>query len=220
MAGRTHVQAWQAWLVAMILGAPAGMAAPPHAPPATVATASTVAKPARPATPAAPAAPATIKLRDLPGTGGRWYEGSAVIAAPSREVLAWLVDYAAWPRRFPDITSSQVLGDDEDGRHVVRFHSRIAGASITIHEEVRPDLLVFFGHAWFAYTQGRIWLIDRGDGTTLVLMQSTAQPRGIAKVFATRSYIRDRSFAVTRSHLSALDALARARARSLAGEAP
>jgi hypothetical protein len=158
---------------------------------------------------------ATIETRDLPGTDGQWQEGAAVIRAPRSEVLRWLTDYPMWPRRFRDISSAVVLGDDERGRHRVRFRSRIAGAEITVAEEVSPALLVFDGVAWFAFTQGRIHLIDLGDGTTRVLMQSTSQPRGIAKLFATKGMRRDRSWKVARSHLESLDELARRHARGL-----
>ena len=183
----------------------------PAAPPAPAAT---------PAPPLAAArwAPAPIDLHDLPDTDGEWQEGVAVIRAPRADVHRWLTDYESWPRRFTDIAWAKVLGDDAQGRHRVQFRSRIAGATITVAEAVAPDLLAFTGEAWFAYTQGRIHLIDRGDGTTQVLMQSTANARGIAKLFATKAFKRKRAFAVTRSHLESLDELARRRTtRELAG---
>jgi hypothetical protein len=145
-----------------------------------------------------------IVLRDLPGTNGEWQEGEAVIPAPRDRVRGWLTDYPNWPKRFPDIGWSMVLGDDEKGWHVVRFSSRIVDAIITVHEEVLPDRLVFWGTAPYTYTQGRIHLIDLGNGTTRVLMQSSAQVHGFWKIFATRGLKRERAFRVTRSHLQAL----------------
>jgi hypothetical protein len=157
---------------------------------------------------AAQAGPARIELRDLPGTRGEWQEGEAVIPAPRDQVRYWLTDYGNWPRRFPDIGWSTVLPDDAQGRHVVRFSSHIVDAIITVHEEVRPDLLVFSGTAPYTHTQGRIYLIDLGDGTTRVLMQSSAEVHGFWKIFATKGLKRDRAYRVTRSHLQALHDLA------------
>jgi len=151
-----------------------------------------------------------IELTDLPGTNGEWQEGAAVIPAPREKVLEWLTDYPAWPERFPDIEWAQVLPDDAEGRHVIKFRSRIAEATLTVHEAVSPALLVFEGSATFAYTQGRIHLIDLGNGTTRVLMQSTAQARGIAKLFATKALKRRRAHQVSTSHLLALWHLAQA----------
>lgn len=164
---------------------------------------------------AAAHAEAHIVLRDLPGTHGEWQEGEAVIPAPRDQVHAWLVDYKNWPKRFPDIGWAMVLPDDPDGRHVVRFSSHIVDAIITVHEEVRPDRLVFWGTAPYTRTQGRIHLIDLGDGTTRVLMQSSADVRGFFKMFATKRLKRDRAYRVTRSHLQALYDLATKGDRSL-----
>jgi hypothetical protein len=150
-----------------------------------------------------------MALRDIPGTGGEWQEGEAVIPAPRDQVRAWLTDYRNWAGRFPDIEWAQVLPDDAGGRHVIRFRSRIADATITVHEAVTPSLLVFEGWMTMVHTQGRIHLIDLGDGTTRVLMQSTAEAHGLARLFATQRFKRDRAFRVTRSHLAALLTLAR-----------
>lgn len=154
------------------------------------------------------AAEPIMRLRDLPGTHGQWQEGEAVIPASREQIHHWLTDYRNWPRRFPDIAWATVLPDDQEGRHVVRFSSRILGSVITVHEEVAPDLLVFWGTAPYTRTQGRIHLIDLGDGSTRVLMQSSADVRGFWKMFATRGLKRDRSYRVTRSHLQALHELA------------
>jgi hypothetical protein len=145
-----------------------------------------------------------MDLHDLANTDGNWQEGVAVIPASRAQVLQWLTDYPSWARRFPDIEWAEVLADDDRGRHVVRFRSKIADATITVHETVSPSLLVFEGWMSFAHTQGRIHLIDLGNGTTRVLMQSTSEAHGIARLFATRRFKRDRAFRVTHSHLSAL----------------
>jgi hypothetical protein len=79
---------------------------------------------------------------------------------------------------------------------------------ITIHEDVHPNMLVFWGTAPYTHTQGRIHLIDLGDGTTRVLMQSSADVHGFWKMFATKGLKRDRAYKVTRSHLQALYDLA------------
>ncbi len=153
-------------------------------------------------------AQAPMVLRDLPGTKGDWQEGEAIIPAARDQVRYWLTDYQNWPRRFPDIGWATVLPDDARGLHVIRFSSHIAGATITIHEQVRPDLLVFWGTAPYVRTQGRIHLIDLGDGTTRVLMQSSTEVHGFWKMFATKGLKRDRAFRVTRAHLLALYDLA------------
>jgi hypothetical protein len=172
---------------------------------------------ARVAAAGAPEPPPGIELSDLPGTDGNWQEGRAVIAAPRAAVHRWLTEYARWAERFTDIRWAEVLPDDERGRHVIRFSSRIADHVLTVHEAVSDELLVFEGWAPYLHTQGRIYLLDRGDGTTLVLMQSTAEAHGIARLFATKSLKRKRAYQVTTSHLQSLQTLAR---RLAAGESP
>jgi hypothetical protein len=154
-----------------------------------------------------------IDLHDLANTDGEWQEGAAIVRAPRAEVQRWLTEYAAWPGRFPDVEWSEVLPDDAQGRHVIKFRSRIADAILTVHEAVAPGLLVFEGSAPYIHTQGRIHLIDLGDGTTRVLMQSTAEVHGFYKIFATKRLKRTRAYKVTRSHLTALHALAAAQER-------
>lgn len=152
-----------------------------------------------------------IALHDLPGTDGVWQEGEALVPAPWQTVQGWLTDYAHWVGRFPDIASAEQLPDDAQGRHVIRFASRLAGRTFVVHEAVRPHLLVFDGWAPHVHTQGRIWILDAGDGRSRVLMQSTAEVHGFIGLFATRGYKRKSAFAATRSHLGALLDLARAR---------
>ena len=160
---------------------------------------------------AAQAISADLALRDVPGTDGNWQEGRTIVPAPWQKVQHWLTDYPHWAERFPDISWAKQLPDDAQGRHVVRFHSRAGGRTFVIHEEVRPHLLSFSGWAPHVHTQGRIWIIDRGDGTTRVIMQSTAEVHGLAGWFATKGYKRKSAFAAIRSHLGALLHLARAR---------
>lgn len=158
------------------------------------------------------AAPAgAIDLHPLAGTDGQWTEGVALVPAPPAKVREWLTDYARWPGRFPDIKWSQYLGDDAEGRHIVRFHSYLANRDFTIHEAVRPDLLAFDGWAANVHTQGRIWILDAGDGRTRVVMQSTNEVHGFIGLFATRGYRQRAAYAATTSHLRALLALAAAR---------
>jgi hypothetical protein len=160
---------------------------------------------------AAPAHAAALDLHDLPGSDGHWTEGVAIVNAPPARVHEWLTDYARWKGRFPDMAWAQYLGDDERGRHIVRFHSYLANRTFTIHEEVRPDLLVFDGWAPNVHTQGRIWILDAGGGKTRVIMQQTNEVHGFVGLFATRGYRRRAAFAAMASHLGALLRLAAAR---------
>src|SRR5262249_41384173 len=77
---------------------------------------------------------ATITLGDVPGTHGEWQQGEAIVPAPPEVVQGWLTDYAHWQGRFPDIAWARVLGDDERGRHIVEFHSVLAGRTFVVHE--------------------------------------------------------------------------------------
>ena len=160
---------------------------------------------------AAPAHAAALDLHDLPGTDGRWTEGIAIVDAPPARVHQWLTDYAHWKGRFPDMAWAQYLGDDQRGRHIVRFHSYLANRTFTIHEEVRDNLLAFDGWAPNVHTQGRIWILDAGGGKTRVVMQQTNEVHGFIGMFATRNYRRRAAFAATASHLGALLTLAAAR---------
>ncbi|MGZ3439633.1 MAG: SRPBCC family protein [Polyangia bacterium] len=160
---------------------------------------------------AAPANLPAIDLHDLQGSDGHWTEGIALVPAPRALVHEWLTDYARWVGRFPDMASAHYLGDDERGRHIVRFHSYLANRTFTIHEAVAPDLLVFDGWAPNVHTQGRIWILDNGDGRTRVVMQQTNEVHGFIGLFATRSYRRRAAFAATASHLRALLVLAASR---------
>jgi hypothetical protein len=160
---------------------------------------------------AAPARAYPMQLHDLPGTDGRWTEGVAVVNAPPAQVHEWLTDYARWPERFPDMAWTQSLGDDERGRHIVRFRSILANRTFTIHEAVSPNLLVFDGWAPNVHIQGRIWLEDAGDGKTRVVMQSTNEVHGFIGLFATHNYRRRASLAAIATQLRALLDLAAAR---------
>jgi hypothetical protein len=156
-----------------------------------------------------PALPGRIALHDVPGSAGEWQEGVALVAAPPALVQQWLIDYGRWVGRFPDIATAQYLGDDDHGRHMVRFHSRLAKRTFVIREAVRPGLLVFEGWAPNVHVQGRIWILDAGGGSSRVVMQSTAEVHGFIGLFATRGYRRKSAFAATSSHLNALIRLAR-----------
>ena len=161
--------------------------------------------------PAQAIAPSRIDLHDLAGTDGIWTEGTALVDAPPALVLEWLTDYGHWQGRFPDMAWAQYLGDDEHGRHIVRFRSYLANRVFVIHESVEPGLLTFDGWARNVHTQGRIYILDAGGGRTRVVMQSTNEVHGFIGLFATRSYRRRAAFAATRSHLGALLNLAATR---------
>lgn len=156
-----------------------------------------------------------IDLHDLHDTGGEWQEGVTLVDAPPERVQHWLTEYARWSERFPDIEWQEVLPDDGDGRHVVRFRSKIADCVLTVHEKVEPGLLVFYGTAKNLHTQGRIYLLPAAGGTkTRVLMQSTSTVSGFWRVFASQRYRRKSAYEVTSSHLNALRALAAGRTGS------
>ncbi len=152
-----------------------------------------------------------IELRDLPGTHEEWQEGSAVIPAPRAVVLRWLTAYEEWRRIFPDVETVQRLGRDQEGRDVVRFRSRYAGRTITMHQAVTPTMLVYDGWGANVHTQGRVHLIALGPDRTRVIMQTSAEVHGLSGVFATHHLKRSRAFQAIRGHLSALLAAAGAR---------
>jgi hypothetical protein len=153
----------------------------------------------------------SIVTRDVPGSDGRWQEGSTVVPAPRAEVLHWLTDYGDWPTRFPDIQYSQVLGVDSYGRQVVRFRSRIVGRPITLRSAATREGVVFEGAGANVHTQGKIWVTELGPEQTQVIMQSTAEVHGLAGAFASQGFKRDRAFRKIRADLSALLNLAHAR---------
>jgi hypothetical protein len=152
-----------------------------------------------------------IELHDLADTDGMWQEGVATVPAPPEKVQEWLTDYTRWQGRFPDMAWAQYLGDDDHGRHIVKFRSYLANRTFVIHEEVKPGLLIFYGWAPNVFTQGRIWILDAGDGRSRVIMQSTNQVHGFIGLFATRNYRRRAAYAATSSHLGALLRLAATR---------
>lgn len=153
-----------------------------------------------------------IELHELRGgSDGVWQEGVAVVPAPPAKVQEWLTDYARWQGRFPDVAWAQPLGDDERGRHIVRFRSYLANRTFVIHEAVQPGFLAFDGWAPNVHTQGRIFISDAGDGKSRVIMQSTNEVHGFIGLFATRNYRRRAAAAATRSYLGALLRLASTR---------
>jgi hypothetical protein len=148
--------------------------------------------------------PGPIQLQDIPGTDREWQEASAVVDAPAREVQHWLTAYEEWRQLFPDIEWVQRLGIDKDGRDVVRFRSRYAGRTITMHQSISPQLLVYEGWGPNVHTQGRVYVIDLGSARTRVIMQTTAEVHGLAGIFATKGLKRNRAFQALRGHLTAL----------------
>jgi len=145
-----------------------------------------------------------MTLHDLPHTDGNWQEGEAVIPAPANQIRAWLVDYARWPERFSDVQSAEVLGQTSDGAAIVRFRSRIADRTITIHEWQTDWGLRYEGQGGDVSTRGRIFLVDQGDGSTRVIMQSTSEVHGFLRLFATKGVKRKSAFNIMRAHLTSL----------------
>jgi hypothetical protein len=148
--------------------------------------------------------PSPIELQDLPGTNREWQQASTVVNAPAPVVKHWLTAYEQWRQLFPDIEWVQRLGVDEIGRDVVRFRSRYAGRTITMHQAVTPRLLIYEGWGPNVHTQGRVYVIDMGRDRTRVIMQTTAEVHGLAGVFATKGLKRNRAFQALRGHLTAL----------------
>jgi hypothetical protein len=161
-----------------------------------------VAGPALAIQPSQPAPP--IELTDIPGTDREWQQASAVVNAPAKLVSHWLTAYEQWRQLYPDIEWVQRLGVDAEGRDVVRFRSRYAGRTITMHQSVTPKLLVYEGWGPNVHTQGRVYVIDMGRERTRVIMQTTAEVHGLAGVFATKGLKRNRAFQALRGHLAAL----------------
>jgi hypothetical protein len=145
-----------------------------------------------------------IELTDIPGTDREWQQGSAIVNAPASRVRHWLTAYEEWRPLFPDIEWVQRLGFDRQGRDVVRFRSRYAGRTITMHQSISPQLLVYEGWGPNVHTQGRVYVIDLGHDRTRVIMQTTAEVHGLAGVFATKGLKRNRAFQALHGHLAAL----------------
>ena len=152
---------------------------------------------------------AAMSFRDLPGTGGSWQEAQAIIHAPPERVRSWMIDYDRWPSLFSDVASAEVLGNAPDGSAVVRFQSRIAGRLITVRERQTSFGLEYDGEAHDVTTRGRIYFLDLGNGSTRVIMQSTADVHGFWRPFAFHRLKRRRSFEIMRSQLESLDLLSR-----------
>lgn len=159
-----------------------------------------------------PAAP-TIELRPVPGSQGKWEEGSVVVPASPARVREWLTDYPAWPLRFPDIESVQVLGRTADGRTVVRFRSSIVGRPLTVRVRVTPEGLTYDGEGKNVTTEGRVWIEPLGPERTRVVMQTTSTVHGLLSLFATTRMKRERARAKLKSDLTALVELAGGPAR-------
>jgi hypothetical protein len=145
-----------------------------------------------------------IELVDIPGTDREWQQGTAIVDAPAPLVRHWLTAYEEWRQLYPDIEWVQRLGRDQQGRDVVRFRSRYAGRTITMHQSVSPKLLVYEGWGPNVHSQGRVYIIDLGHERTRVIMQTSAEVHGLAGVFATKGLKRNRAFQALRGHLAAL----------------
>jgi hypothetical protein len=151
-----------------------------------------------------PSSPPPITLQDIPGTDREWQEASAVIDAPPAQVRHWLTAYEEWRSIYPDMEWVQRIGTDEQGRDVVRFRSRYAGRTITMHQQVTSKMMVYEGWGPNVHSQGRTYVIDLGGDKTRVIMQTSAEVHGLAGVFATKGLKRSRAFQALRGHLTAL----------------
>src|SRR6266542_4788939 len=93
----------------------------------------------------APPAPPPIHIEDVTGARGEWHQGSTIVAAPVEEVRAWLLDFAGWPRRFPDVVATRVLKHTSPNVWILWYHSRILARDVTIRIHASPDEVVYRG---------------------------------------------------------------------------
>jgi carbon monoxide dehydrogenase subunit G len=156
------------------------------------------------ARPAAASAASGVELQPVPGSEGKWEQGSVVVPAPAESVREWLTDFRAWPLRFPDIEKVAVLGHTADGRTIVRFRSSIVGRPITVRVKITPNGLVYDGQGKNVTTQGRVFIVPLGPERTRVIMQSTSSVSGFLSIFATQRIKRERTREKLRSDLTAL----------------
>ena len=122
-----------------------------------------------------------ITVGDLPGSGGQWQAGEAIIDAPPAEVQRWFADAQQWPQRFPDIQWVKDRGT-KDGRRVVEFRSKILGRPMTIQIREQRGSMEYTGEGKGVTTQGRLFFNDAGRGRTHVILQTTAEIHGPLKV--------------------------------------
>jgi hypothetical protein len=94
---------------------------------------------------ASPAPPPPIRIDDVAGARGQWHQGSTIVAAPIEEVRAWLLDFAGWPRRFPDVVATRVLKHTTPNVWILWYHSRILARDVTIRVHATPDEVTYHG---------------------------------------------------------------------------
>jgi hypothetical protein len=148
-----------------------------------------------------------IRLDDVSGTAGQWQEGSTVVEAPIEEVRAWLLDFAGWTRRFPDVVSLRVLRHTSPNVWIVRFRSRIVG-DVSMRVHASPNEVVYSGLGPDRAAACKIRLRAVDDQRTMVTMQTSSQPHGFVGLSATGKVKRRRAFQKLQNDLSALQTLA------------
>jgi hypothetical protein len=94
---------------------------------------------------AAAPVPPPIHIEDVSGARGQWHQGSTIVAAPVEEVRAWLLDFAGWPRRFPDVVATRVLKHTTPNVWILWYHSRILARDVTIRVHATPDQVTYRG---------------------------------------------------------------------------
>jgi hypothetical protein len=150
-----------------------------------------------------------IEFDEVPGSAGLWHQGTAIIPAKVEQVRAWLTDYDHWPQIFSDVSTAWVEGHTRDGAAIVHFHSRLNNRTIVIRERQTPFGLEYEGGSNHVNVQGRIFLIDLGDGRTQVTMQSNSDIHGYLRPFVTDRMKRMRTQAMIRSDMNSLYELSR-----------
>jgi carbon monoxide dehydrogenase subunit G len=153
-----------------------------------------------------------VTVHDLPGTDGRWQAGEVVVAAPAAQVQAWLQDARNWPARFPDVQSAEELGSTPDGRHIIRFRSRVLGRTMTVRVREQPGLIEYEGEGKNVTTQGKQIIEAVDDRHTRVIMQTSADVHGALRMFVNDNMKRDRARRKLTADLNALVQLTHATA--------
>jgi hypothetical protein len=136
-------------------------------------------------------APGEVAIRDAPNTDGSWQEARAIVYAPVGRVRAWLIDFPAWPSRFRDVASTEVIFQRDDAARV-RLLSRIIGRAITVDISIRGDAITWYGREGPFESAGRIYISAAGNDRTDVVMQTCARVGGLFGVFAPKNAIKQR----------------------------
>lgn len=149
-----------------------------------------------------------VWVGDVPGTKGSWQQGIVTVRAPAEEVQRWLGDTRSWPARFSDVEWVHDGGTLPDGRHLIRFRSRLIGRPITLRMREQPGLFEYDGEGKDVTTRGKSYVERVGDGRTRVVMQTTSEVHGALGAFTSAKMKRDRARRKLSSDLAAIVGMA------------